>query len=38
VRSYDELYDWLSPGQLLAEPPEPWAADWAAADPDLFAI
>ncbi|WP_333769373.1 FMN-binding glutamate synthase family protein [Streptomyces sp. IBSBF 2435] len=38
VRSYDELYDWLAPGQLLAEPPESWAADWAAADPDRFAV
>ncbi|WP_329373584.1 FMN-binding glutamate synthase family protein [Streptomyces sp. NBC_00669] len=36
VRSYEELYDWLSPGQLLAEPPASWAADWAAADPDHF--
>ncbi|WP_327289732.1 FMN-binding glutamate synthase family protein [Streptomyces sp. NBC_01198] len=38
VRSYDELYDWLSPGQLLAEPPADWAADWAAADPDTFTV
>ena len=29
---YAELYDWLEPGQLLAEPPETWADDWAAAD------
>jgi glutamate synthase domain-containing protein 2 len=36
VCSYDELYEWLSPGRLLAEPPESWAADWAAADPDRF--
>jgi glutamate synthase domain-containing protein 2 len=38
VRAYDELYDWLSPGELLAEPPASWAADWAAADPDRFTI
>ena len=38
VRSYDELYPWLSPGQLLAEPPASWAADWAAADPDRFTV
>ncbi|MFE4724131.1 glutamate synthase-related protein, partial [Streptomyces sp. NPDC056728] len=37
-RSYAELYDWLSPGELLAEPPESWAADWQAADPDTFAF
>ncbi len=36
LRSYAELYEWLSPGQLLAEPPESWAADWAAASPDTF--
>lgn len=38
VRSYDVLYDWLSPGQLLVEPPADWAADWKAADPDRFTI
>jgi glutamate synthase domain-containing protein 2 len=36
-RTYAELYDWLEPGQLLHEPPEPWQADWARADPDSFA-
>jgi glutamate synthase domain-containing protein 2 len=36
-RSYAELYDWLSPGQLLAEPPPAWAADWERANPDSFA-
>lgn len=36
VRSYAELREWLSPGQLLASPSETWAADWAAADPDRF--
>lgn len=38
VRSYEELYEWLSPGELLAVPPQDWAADWAAADPDCFAV
>ncbi|WP_405996255.1 FMN-binding glutamate synthase family protein [Streptomyces sp. NBC_00986] len=38
VRSYDVLYDWLSPGQLLVEPPADWAADWKAADPDHFTV
>ncbi|MFJ8825152.1 FMN-binding glutamate synthase family protein [Streptomyces sp. NPDC102467] len=37
-RSYAELYAWLAPGELLAAPPESWAADWAAADPDTFAM
>ncbi|WP_037570203.1 FMN-binding glutamate synthase family protein [Phaeacidiphilus oryzae] len=38
VRSYGELYEWLSPGQLLIEPPESWADDWKAADPDRFTV
>ncbi|ABW13586.1 ferredoxin-dependent glutamate synthase [Parafrankia sp. EAN1pec] len=36
TRSYAELYEWLEPGELLAEAPRSWAADWAAADPDSF--
>ncbi|MCX4726125.1 FMN-binding glutamate synthase family protein [Streptomyces sp. NPDC090052] len=38
VRSYEEMYEWLAPGQLLAEAPESWAADWRAADPDRFTV
>ncbi|MFJ1869218.1 FMN-binding glutamate synthase family protein [Streptomyces sp. NPDC088097] len=38
VRSYADLYAWLTPGQLLASPPEDWTADWQAADPDRFAL
>lgn len=34
--SYHELYEWLSPGELRSGPPEGWAADWDAADPDSF--
>ncbi|MDQ0937682.1 glutamate synthase domain-containing protein 2 [Streptomyces turgidiscabies] len=37
-RSYEELYEWLAPGQLLAEPPASWEADWHAADPDRFTV
>jgi hypothetical protein len=36
TRSYAELFDWLAPGQLVEEPPQSWAADWAAADPSAF--
>jgi glutamate synthase domain-containing protein 2 len=36
VRSYAQLYDWLEPGQLLADPPAGWAADYLTADPDRF--
>jgi hypothetical protein len=32
TRTYNELYDWLEPGELLAQPPKDWAADWADAD------
>ena len=35
--SYAELYDWLAPGELLADPPPDWAGDWERADPDRFA-
>jgi glutamate synthase domain-containing protein 2 len=34
--SYDELYGWLHPGQLLDEPPQDWISDWNASDPDTF--
>ena len=34
--SYAELYQWLKPDQLLADPPEDWAAPWAAATADSF--
>ncbi|NUR30564.1 MAG: FMN-binding glutamate synthase family protein [Catenulispora sp.] len=36
VRTYAELFQWLQPGELLAETPREWAADWRAADPDAF--
>ena len=35
-RSYAELFQWLSPGELLEEPPQEWAVDWRRADPDSF--
>jgi len=38
VQSYADLYEWLTPGQLLIEPPESWAADWKAADPERFSV
>ncbi|KAA0022192.1 FMN-binding glutamate synthase family protein [Antrihabitans cavernicola] len=34
--SYAELYEWLSPGELLAEPPQSWLDDWKSANPDTF--
>ena len=37
VWTYAELFEWLEPGELLAEVPQSWAADWLAADPDGFA-
>jgi len=37
ARSYGELFEWLSPGELLEDPPELWAHAWERADPDSFA-
>jgi hypothetical protein len=37
-RSCAELYEWLAPGQLPAEPPASWAAGRQAADPDRFTV
>ena len=34
--SYAELYHWLQPGELIADPPAEWAADWDRASPDTF--
>lgn len=34
--SYAELYGWLTPGELLAEAPEEWAADWRLARSSHF--
>jgi glutamate synthase domain-containing protein 2 len=36
TRSYDELFEWLEPGELLTSPRRSWAADWRRADPDSF--
>lgn len=36
IRSYADLYEWLTPGELVADPPQEWAGDWAAANPDTF--
>ncbi len=34
--SYAERFEWLAPGELLAEAPRTWAADWAAASAHAF--
>jgi glutamate synthase domain-containing protein 2 len=34
--SYAELYHWLTPGELTADPAPDWAGDWEKADPDRF--
>jgi glutamate synthase domain-containing protein 2 len=36
VRSYGELYEWLGKRELLSDPPQGWAEDWAAARADSF--
>ncbi|MFJ5228501.1 FMN-binding glutamate synthase family protein [Kitasatospora sp. NPDC088391] len=38
VRSYADLHQWLTPGQLLDRAPEEWARDWDEADPDRFTV
>ena len=38
TRSYADLYDWLAPGELIADAPSEWAADWRLANPDSFAL
>lgn len=37
TRSYADLYNWLEPGELLAQAPVDWADDWAQANADSFA-
>ncbi len=36
VQSYQQLYHYLEPGELIADPPELWAADWQRAKADQF--
>ncbi|SNV27061.1 glutamate synthase (ferredoxin) [Rhodococcus rhodochrous] len=36
VRSYAEIYEWLRPGELLAEPPSTWVRDWRYASAESF--
>jgi glutamate synthase domain-containing protein 2 len=38
VLSYADLYDWLSPGELLSDPPQDWVDDWSAAHTDQFTV
>ena len=38
VHSLAEIYEWLEPGELLAEPPQSWAGDWTTANPDRFGL
>jgi glutamate synthase domain-containing protein 2 len=36
IRTYDELHEWLEPGELLSGPRRSWADDWAKASPGAF--
>ncbi len=36
ITSYAEMFEQLTPGQLLREPPASWQRDWVRADPDRF--
>lgn len=35
-QAYSEIYEWLEPGELVADTPASWAEDWLLADPDTF--
>ncbi len=34
--TYAEIYEWLTPGQLLEHAPESWRSDWHEASADAF--
>jgi len=36
IGTYDELHEWLEPGELLSGPRSSWADDWAKASPGAF--
>lgn len=38
IASYAELYEWLRPGELLADPPASWHGDWQRASSASFGI
>lgn len=37
-RSFAELFEWLKPGELLAQAPETWEKDWKLASADSFGL
>ncbi|WOC13220.1 FMN-binding glutamate synthase family protein [Gordonia sp. MP11Mi] len=37
-KTYVELYEWLTPGELLTAPPESWREDWECSRSDAFVI
>ena len=36
--SYEALFDWLRPGQLLHDAPDQWADTWKQASADEFRL
>lgn len=36
--SYAEIYEWLTPGQLLTDPPASWREDWDCSRADTFVL
>lgn len=36
--SYADIYHWLQPGELLADPPDEWAGAWRSSRPDRFGL
>ncbi|EGD56610.1 FMN-binding glutamate synthase family protein [Gordonia neofelifaecis] len=37
-KSYAEIYEWLSPGELLTHPPESWREDWQFSSAEAFVL
>ena len=36
TRSYENIYNWMEPGELLKDPPRGWSEDWNLANADYF--
>ena len=36
TRSYENIYNWMEPGELLNDPPRGWSEDWNLANADYF--
>ncbi|MBM7366666.1 FMN-binding glutamate synthase family protein [Gordonia hydrophobica] len=37
-QSYADIYEWLTPGQLLDDPPDSWLRDWECSRAETFVL